>query len=174
MTCPLYFILIPLFDLHLKSLLFKWMEVTKYQNNYAAAQGLIPSVMHFSPAHHLFLGRLRNHFSSSKCHLKSNTPTDHLVPPNSASIQHSMPKLWSSLGKLSIPNPSLPWHQLGFQWLAQEVWMLALQRPTAAKWSAVRTRVRRKREEGKGLLPGTEWTAMVCKNLIWPSSHIYM
>lgn len=135
-------------------------------------KGWSHSVMCFSPAHHLFLGRLRNHFSSSKCHLKNDTPTDHLVPSNPVSIRHSMPKFWSSLGKLSIPNPSLPWHQPGFQWLAQEVWMLALQRPTAAKGSAVGTRVRRKREEGKGLLPGTEWTAMVCKNLIRPSGHL--
>lgn len=87
--------------------------------------------------------------------------------------QHAKALVYS-LGKLSTPNPSLPWHQPGFQWLAQETWMLALWRPTAAKGSAMGTRVRRKRRrrKGRGYCLGQQQTAVVCKTLIWSSGHL--
>ena len=77
------------------------------------------------------------------------------------------------LGNLSVPKPSLPWHQPGFRWLAQETWMLALGRATLAKGSAAGTRVRRKRRgrKGRDYCLGPQWTAMACKILIWSSGH---
>lgn len=109
-------------------------------------------MMHFSPARHLFSGAIRNHFWSSKCHLKSDSPSQPTVqhPQTLLAPSAACLSLVYKLGSLSLPKPSLPWHQPGFQWLARETWMLALGRATLPKGSATGTRVRRKRRGRKG------------------------
>lgn len=118
---------------------------------------------------------IRNHFWSSKCHLKSDTPSQATVQCPQTLLAPSAAHLSSGykLGNLSIPKSSRPWHQPGFWRLAQEPWMLALGRATLAKGSARGTRVRRKRRgrKGRDYCLGWQWTAMACKTLIWSSGH---
>lgn len=96
-------------------------------------------------------------------------PTDHLVPSNPASIQHSTPKFWSTvwanllyqiLPFLGISQVFSEWHRRSGCWHYRGP---QLQREVQGGpgWG---------REEGGRR--GQQWTAMVCKTLIWLSGHL--
>lgn len=135
-----------------------------------------PSVMHFSPAHHLFPGVIRKPCWRCKCHLKSDSCSRPAAQhPRTLPAPRAARQSWVyRSGKLSIPKPSLLGIHLVFRGWHRNLGV-GIREAMLAKGSAPGTWVRRKRTGRKGRDDrlGWQWMAMPCKTLIWSSgSHL--
>lgn len=126
--------------------------------------------MHFSSAQYLFSGAMRNHFWSSKCHRKSDTPTQPttqtLLAPRLSSVY--------KLGSLPIPKhcPSLA--SAWFSVAGVGDLDVSIRESHACKWECKRdwSKEEEEREEWKAnYCLGRQQMAMAFKTLIWSSGH---
>lgn len=129
--------------------------------------------MHFSPACHLFSGVIRNHFWSSKCHLKGDTPSWPTAQCPQTPLAPSAERLSSvhKLDSLSVPKPFPSLASARFSVAgAGDLRDVGIREGHTCKGECNRDQgeEEEEKEEGKGLLPGT---AMACETLIWSSGH---